>query len=164
MLPAHCWVLKKELLRIPVFGWGLALAKPIAIDRSQNKAALKQLLVQGKERLESGLCVVICPQGTRRPPGEFGRFNVGGAMLAVKNQMPVVPITHNSGSFWPRKGLLKYPGTIEVIIGEAIETSGKSADQVNDQARNWIEQTLNGLESGIASHTTMPLENKPEPH
>ncbi len=164
LLPPHCWVLKKELLRIPVFGWGLALAKPIAIDRSQNKAALKQLLAQGKERLQDGLCVVICPQGTRKPPGEFGRFNVGGAMLAVRNQVPVVPIAHNAGSFWPRRGLLKFPGTIELVIGEAIETKNNSADQVNDQARQWIEQTLASLESGITTDTAMPLENKPEPH
>ncbi len=164
LLPPHCWVLKKELLRIPVFGWGLAQAMPIAIDRSQNKAALKQLLAQGKQRLDSGLCIVICPQGTRKVPGDFGRFNVGGAMLAVKNQVPVVPITHNSGSFWPRKGILKYPGTVEVVIGETIKTLDKSADQVNDQAKDWIERTLGKLESELTSHTTMPLENKPEPH
>ena len=164
LLPPHCWVLKKELLRIPVFGWGLALAKPIAIDRTQNKAALKQLLVQGKDRLESGLCVVICPQGTRMRPGEFGRFNVGGAMLAVRSKVPVVPITHNSGSFWPRKGFLKYPGTVEVIVGQAIMTDDKSADKVNNQAREWIETTLTHLETGNVNHKETTLENKPELH
>ncbi len=164
LLPAHCWVLKHELLRIPVFGWGLALTKPIAIDRSQNKAALKQLLAQGTDRLKAGLCVVICPQGTRMPPGEFGRFNVGGAMLAVKNKVPIVPIVHNAGSFWPRKGLLKYPGKIEVVVGEPISTSENSADEVNNISRQWIEATLMQLESDAVTHKAMKLENKPELH
>jgi len=164
LLPPHCWVLKRELLRIPVFGWGLALAKPIAIDRSQNKAALKQLLAQGKDRLEAGICVVICPQGTRMPPGEFGRFNVGGAMLAVKNKVPIVPIVHNAGSFWPRNGLLKYPGKIEVVIGDPIVTTENSADDVNNMARQWIETTLSHVESDAITHKEMKLENKPEPH
>lgn len=151
LLPANCWVLKKELLKIPVFGWGLALALPIAIDRGQPKAALRQLLTQGPERLRQGLAVVICPEGTRMPPGRPGQFNPGGSMLAVQAQVPLVPIAHNSGSFWINKGVVRYPGTIDLVIGEPIDTRNRSARDVNLQARDWIVATLEELESAPAS-------------
>ena len=147
LLPPHSWVLKKELLRIPIFGWGLALAKPIAIDRSQSKAALKQLLQQGKDRLEDGLCVVICPEGTRMAPGVTGKFNAGGSMLASQAKVPIVPIAHNSGSFWQRKGFIKRPGTIQVVIGEPIDSMSNSASEMNAQSKQWIEQTVEQLEA-----------------
>ena len=147
LLPPHSWVLKKELLRIPVFGWGLAMAKPIAIDRSQSKAALKQLLQQGKDRLENGLSVVICPEGTRMAPGLTGKFNAGGSMLASQAQVPVVPIAHNSGSFWRRNSFLKRPGTIQLVIGEPIDPGSNSASEMNAQSKQWIEQTVTRLEA-----------------
>ena len=147
LLPPHSWVLKKELLRIPIFGWGLALSKPIAIDRSQSKAALKQLLKQGKDRLEDGLSVVICPEGTRMAPGVTGKFNAGGSMLASQAQVPVVPIAHNSGSFWQRNGFIKRPGTIQVVIGEVIDPKSNSASEINNQCKQWIEQTVQRLEA-----------------
>ena len=147
LLPPHCWVLKKELLRIPVFGWGLAMAKPIAIDRSRSKAALKQLLQQGTERLKDGLCVVICPEGTRIAPGETGKFNVGGSMLASRAQVPVVPIAHNSGSFWEHGGLIKRPGTIQLVIGKPMDPQTHSASEINAQSKQWIESTVQELEA-----------------
>ncbi len=147
ILPPHCWVLKKELLRIPVFGWGLSLAKPIAIDRSQSKAALRQLLQQGRERLEEGLSVVICPEGTRMAPGVTGKFNAGGSMLASQAQVPVIPIAHNSGSFWQRKGIIKRPGTIKLVIGKPIDPRTHSASEINAQCKLWIEQTVEQLEA-----------------
>ena len=147
LLPPHCWVLKKELLRIPIFGWGLALAKPIAIDRSQSKAALKQLIEQGRQRLNDGLNVVICPEGTRMPPGTTGKYNVGGSILASKCNVPVVPVAHNSGSFWQRKGFIKYPGVVEVMIGESIDSDLHSASEINEMAKQWIEQSVRELEN-----------------
>ena len=147
LLPPHSWVLKKELLRIPVFGWGLAMAKPIAIDRSQSKAALKQLLQQGKDRINDGLCVVICPEGTRMAPGVNGKFNAGGSMLASQAQVPVVPIAHNSGSFWQRNGFIKRPGTIQLVIGKPIDPQSHSASEINAKSKQWIEQTVECLEN-----------------
>lgn len=147
LLPPHCWVLKKELLRIPVFGWGLALAKPIAIDRSQSKAALKQLLQQGKDRLGKGLSVVICPEGTRIAPGTSGKFNAGGSMLASQAKVPVVPIAHNSGSYWQRNSFIKRPGTIKLVIGQVIDPAMHSASEINSLSKQWIEETVQGLES-----------------
>ena len=147
LLPPHCWVLKKELLRIPIFGWGLALAKPIAIDRSQSKAALKQLLQQGKDRLGKGLSVVICPEGTRIAPGTSGKFNAGGSMLASQAKVPVVPIAHNSGSYWQRNSFIKRPGTIKLVIGQVIDPAMHSASEINSLSKQWIEETVQGLES-----------------
>lgn len=167
VLPPHCWVLKKELLRIPIFGWGLSLAKPIAIDRSQSKAALKQLLKDGKDRLSRGLSVVICPEGTRMAPGVSGKFNAGGSMLASQAKVPVVPIAHNSGSFWQRKGFIKKPGTIQLVIGEAIDPASHSASEINALCKKWIDETVQALEAdslaGNASHTVMPSEKTHAP-
>jgi len=147
LLPPHSWVLKKELLRIPIFGWGLALSKPIAIDRSQSKAALKQLLQQGKDRLKDGLNIVICPEGTRMAPGVTGKFNAGGSMLASQAQVPVVPIAHNSGSFWQRNSFIKRPGTIQLVIGKPIDPQLNTASEINAQCKQWIEQTVSRLEA-----------------
>lgn len=147
ILPSHSWVLKKELLRIPIFGWGLAFSKPIAIDRSQSKAALKQLLQQGKDRLKEGINIVICPEGTRMAPGVTGKFNAGGSILASQAQVPVVPIAHNSGSFWQRNSFIKKPGTIQLVIGKPIYPQSNSASEINAQCKQWIEQTVQGLEA-----------------
>ncbi len=138
MVRPQCIVLKKELLDIPFFGWALAMLEPIALDRSQRRGALKQLLTQGKARLEAGRPVVIFPQGTRVPVGEPGRFNKGGAMLAASAGVPVVPLAHNAGTCWPGKGFIKYPGVVSVEIGEPVETQGQSVDQVHDAAIGWL--------------------------
>lgn len=135
-------VLKRELLRIPLFGWALALLKPIALDRSKRRGALKQLLEQGKARLEEGIPLLIFPQGTRVPVGKLGKLNKGGAMLAVSSEVPIVPVAHNAGLFWPGKSFIKYPGTVEVAVGPAIETRGKSVDEVHDASTEWLEQAM----------------------
>ncbi len=130
LVKPSCTILKKELLKIPFFGWGLALIKPIAIDRSQRSAALKQILKQGKARLADGIPVLIFPQGTRVPVGEMGRFNKGAAMLACAAKVPVVTFAHNGGEYWPSKSWLRKPGTIHVKIRPPIATEGRSVDEV----------------------------------
>lgn len=135
-------VLKKELLKIPLFGWALALLKPIALDRSQRREALKQLLRQGSERLQEGIPVLIFPQGTRVAVGDPGRFNKGGAMLAVKNQVPIVPVVHNAGRCWPGKSFVKYPGTVQLVIGKPIQTQGRSVDEVQAEAEAWLLEQM----------------------
>lgn len=136
------WVLKRELLRIPFFGWGLATMRPIAIDRSAGLGAFEQMLEQGAERLASGCWVVVFPEGTRVPPGERRRFKQGGARLAVHTGLCAVPVAHNAGDCWPRNSFCKYPGTIRVVIGEPIETAGRTAQEVNRLAEQWIHDTL----------------------
>lgn len=151
IFPAQAWVLKRELLWIPVFGWGLAATRPIAIDRKAGVRALDDVVRQGIERLNGGRYVVVFPEGTRMPPGERGRYNPGGAMLASRAGVPVVPVAHNSGSFWSRRGFLKRPGVIDVRIGPPIEVEGKRPKQINAEAEAWIEAQMAELETGPRS-------------
>ncbi|MBU2964001.1 lysophospholipid acyltransferase family protein [Amphritea sp. 2_MG-2023] len=138
-------VLKQELLQIPLFGWALAMLKPIALDRSKRRGALKQLLTQGKERLAEGINVVIFPQGTRVEAGKLGKFNKGGAMLAASAQAPIVPLAHDAGLFWPGKSYVKYPGTITVRIGAAVESVDRSVDEIHSDSIGWLEAQMRDL-------------------
>ncbi|MFA7349669.1 MAG: lysophospholipid acyltransferase family protein [Methylotenera sp.] len=141
IFPTQVYVLKRELLWIPIFGWGLAMSSPIAINRSAGRAALKQLVEQGTARLAKGFWVVIYPEGTRIAPGEHGKYHIGGAWLATHTQTQVVPVALNAGNFWPR-GFIKKPGVIQIHIGKAIQTSGLKADALNKQVEHWIETEM----------------------
>lgn len=145
IFPPHVWLLKRELLWVPFFGWGLAMLEPIAIDRKAGRKALQQLLDVGAKRLADGRWVVIFPEGTRVAPGHKGRYAPGGAMLAVRSRCPVVPVAHNAGEFWPRRGFIKYPGTIRIVIGPTIDTVNRSAQEINSQVEQWIEETMSRL-------------------
>jgi 1-acyl-sn-glycerol-3-phosphate acyltransferase len=146
-------VLKRELLWLPFFGWALALMKPIRIDRSKASNALKQIMRQGKKKLEQGIPVVIYPEGTRQPPGHIGTFNVGGAMLACQAKVPVLPVVHNSGDCWPARSLLRVRGKIILEIGPAISCEGKKPRQVNEETRAWIEEHFRRISEEVGHHT-----------
>ncbi len=133
------WVLKREILWLPFFGWAIAMLKPIAINRSNARRALIQLKEQGRQRLEAGCWVVIFPEGTRMAPGHRRRYGRGGAALAEETGYPVVPVAHNAGDYWPRKSFLKFPGTIRMVVGPRIESKGRSAAEINALAEQWIE-------------------------
>jgi 1-acyl-sn-glycerol-3-phosphate acyltransferase len=139
IFPRQAWVLKRELLWIPVFGWALRLLKPIAIDRRGGGAAVQQVLAQGRDRLDEGLWVMIFPEGTRMPIGQTRRYGLSGALLACATGRPIVPVAHNAGYFWPRRGLLKRRGTVRVVIGEPIATAGVEPRQINELVQRWIE-------------------------
>jgi 1-acyl-sn-glycerol-3-phosphate acyltransferase len=141
IFPPQTWVLKRELLWLPIFGWGLALTRPIAIDRAAGKKALRQVINQGIDRLQRGLWVVIFPEGTRTAPGQHQRYAIGGAMLAEKSGYPVVPVCHNAGEFWPKQGFNKQPGTITLVIGEPFSPAGMRAGEINQRVEEWIEST-----------------------
>jgi len=149
IFPPQAWVLKRELLWIPFFGWGLAATRPIAIDRAGGVRALEDVIRQGLDRLAGGRYVVVFPEGTRMAPGVRGRYNPGGAMLAHKAGVPVVPVAHNSGSFWSKRGFLKRPGVIEVRVGPPISVDGKRPKQINAEAEHWIESQMPELEPGL---------------
>ena len=140
IFPPQSYLLKRELLWIPFFGWGLALMSPIAIDRTRGGAALRALGRRGEERLAQGFWVVVFPEGTRVAPGERRKYQVGGAWLATHCRVPVVPVAHNAGLVWPRNTFLKRPGTITVRIGAPIETAGRDPETVNQLAEEWIEK------------------------
>ena len=144
-LPPLAFVIKRELLWIPLFGWGLALMEPIAIDRRTRRKAINQLLSQGSERLEAGRWVVVFPEGTRVSAGSKGTYSLGGALLAERTGYPVVPVAHNAGECWPRRRFLKRPGTIQLAFGPVIEPTGKSATEINALAESWIEKTVSEM-------------------
>ena len=153
IFPPQVWVLKRELLLVPFFGWGLALLDPIAIDRGAGRKAVQQIIEQGRQRLESGRWVVVFPEGTRMAAGQHRRFGIGGAALAAGTGHPVVPVAHNAGHYWPRRGFLKKPGTIHVVIGPVIESRGKTAEQINRLAETWISETMARLETEAAGQS-----------
>ncbi len=145
ILPPQCYVLKKELLKLPFFGWGLAQMPNVAIDRAAGRDALDQVVNQGKDRLSEGFWVIVFPEGTRVPVGTHKRYKVGGAQLAAATGVPVVPIAHNAGEFWPRNAFVKRPGTITVSIGPTIASEGRTAAQITREAEAWIEGEMQRL-------------------
>ncbi|MBU1364021.1 MAG: 1-acyl-sn-glycerol-3-phosphate acyltransferase [Gammaproteobacteria bacterium] len=143
---AYCvFVLKKELLRVPLVGWGLAAMKMISIDRTAGKDALDQVVIQGRERLQQGFYVVLFPEGTRVAPGQKKRYKPGGAYLATHVGCKVVPVAHDAGELWPRQAFLKTPGTVTMSIGPAFDATGMTEAEVNQRAEAWIEDEMHRI-------------------
>jgi 1-acyl-sn-glycerol-3-phosphate acyltransferase len=139
LLPPQVWVLKRELTWIPFVGWGVRLLDCIAINRGAGGVAVRQLIEQGRERLARGQWIVVFPEGTRMAPGQTRRYGVGGAAVAADTGTRIVPVAHNAGYFWPRRGLLKRPGVIRVVIGAPIDTRGRDPREINEEAQRFIE-------------------------
>jgi 1-acyl-sn-glycerol-3-phosphate acyltransferase len=145
IFPPQVHVLKRELLWIPFFGWGLALMSPIAIDRSRGVAALRNIARRGQERLGQGFWIVVFPEGTRVAPGERRAYQLGGAWLAAASGAPIVPVAHNAGRVWPRNAFIKHPGTVTVRIGPPIESRDRDPKTLNALAESWIEEQQKAL-------------------
>lgn len=146
ILPIHVYVMKKELLRIPLFGSCLRLARCIAIDRSKGLKALKEVSSKGKSFLQNGISVLIFPEGTRVPVGSHPKFHKSGAMLAKSTGFPIVPIAHNTGLFWPKNSFIKTPGKVTIVIGNPIPTQGRTLEEISDEAYEWIKIQSENLE------------------
>lgn len=144
LLPPQTWILKKELLYIPFFGWALALLEPIAINRQQS-SSVKTLIASGKKRLQQGRWVIIFPEGTRVPIGKKHRFSRSAAFLAESSGYPIVPIAHNAGLFWPKNGFIKRPGTVKVVIGPPINPTDLSVDAIHQETQQWIVKHTDSL-------------------
>tara|TARA_B110000008_G_scaffold264169_1_gene288231 strand:+ start:407 stop:778 length:372 start_codon:yes stop_codon:yes gene_type:complete len=115
------------------------MTSPIAINRKEGKRALEQMLRQGIDRLKKGFCIVIFPEGTRIKPKEIGKYHIGGAWLAKKAKINIIPVAHNAGYFWPKNSFIKKPGEIIVSIGSSINTSTITAKEATKIAKEWIE-------------------------
>ena len=139
------FVLKKELMKLPFFGWGLSALQMISIDRMAGREALNRVVEQGADRLARGFWIIIFPEGTRVAPGETRRYKQGGAYLAAHTGAKVVPVAHNAGEVWPRNAFLKRPGHVVVSIGPAIDTAGLSQDEINGRTEAWIEAEMRQL-------------------
>lgn len=141
----QAWVLKRELLWIPIYGLGLASMKPIAINRSNATSALRKIIREGQKRLNDKIWVVIFPEGTRSMPNEQKKYQLGGALLAEKSQFPIVPIAHNAGYLYPPRRLIKQAGNITMRIGLPICTHDKKASDIMNEVKNWIESNVESL-------------------
>ena len=144
IFPHQTWVLKKQLLWIPIFGWGLALLKPIIINRSEKLKAIKKIIKQGTQRIKSGIFVIIFPEGTRQPHGKIGNYQKGGVAIAKKAKVDLLPIYHNAGKFWSKGGFIKYPGVVTIVIAKPINAAEKSATALTQQIKDWtVSQSKN---------------------
>ena len=145
IFPPQSYILKWQLLWIPFFGWGLAANRPVAINRAKKNKALEQLLAQGSARLKEGRWLVVFPEGSRMAPGKPGKFQGGGAMVAIRNGAPVVPVAHNAGLLWPKNAFIKRPGVVQVRIGKPIPSVGKKPQELNAEVKDWVHQTARAL-------------------
>ena len=150
IFPPQTWVLKRELQWIPFFGWGLAAMRPIAINRGGGHSAVQQVVNQGKALLSDGVWVTIFPEGTRVPPGETKRYGVSGALLAREAQVPILPVAHNAGDFWPRRGLRKKPGLIRFCIGPVIIPDDRPPKATNLIVQGWVEAKMREISVGYS--------------
>lgn len=142
VFPPQTWVVKRELQWIPFFGWGLAAMRPIAINRSAGHTAVTQVIEQGRDRLGKGIWITIFPEGTRMPAGQTRKYGVSGAALAKDVQCPILPVAHNAGDLWPRRGLKKKPGMIRFCIGPPIDPGDHSPKEINLVVQDWIETKM----------------------
>lgn len=140
--PPMSWVVKRELMWVPFFGWALAMAQPIALNRGSGQKAVDQLLRQARQRLQKGRWIIIFPEGTRVAPGEKKRYKTGGAIVSSRLQVPAVPVAHNAGLFWRRRQFIKYPGTVTVCIGPPVYPNAKTPAQINAEIKAWINARL----------------------
>jgi len=142
IFPPQTWVVKRELRWIPIFGWGLAAMRPIAINRSAGHAAVTQVIEQGRKLLGDGIWITIFPEGTRVPAGQTKKYGVSGAALARDAQCCILPVAHNAGDLWPRRGLKKKPGLIRFCIGPPIEPADRPPKETNLMVQDWIETKM----------------------
>lgn len=149
------FVVKKELLWLPFFGWGLRALDPIGIDRKSGRKAITQVVEQGIDRLKQGIWIVIFPEGTRSKPGTKLPYKKGGAILASKSEHKVIPVAHTAGEYWPKGFFSRQTGTIVFSIGPAIETKGKKPDEIMREAECWIESKMKEI-------STMPTYPDPD--
>ena len=142
IFPPLTFVVKRELLWLPFFGWGLKSIKPIAINRKAGRKAILQIIDQGIDRLKQGIWIVIFPEGTRSKPGTKLAYKKGGSILAAKSEHRVIPVAHTAGEFWPKGFFSRQTGTIVMSIGPAIETKGRTPEEVMHEAECWIETKM----------------------
>ncbi len=153
--PVTAFVLKRELMVIPILGWALRMIEPIAINRSAGGSAVRQVVRQGRQRLAAGRWVIIYPEGTRVPPGTTRKYGLSGALLASETGYGILPVAHNAGDFWPRRGLRKRTGHIRIVIGPAIDPDGKSPAEINREAQTWIEGTMARISKSYPANTEL---------
>ncbi len=145
------WVIKRELMWAPFIGWALLFMRPIPVNRGAGYTAVEQVIRKGSQRMREGMGVMVFPEGTRMEPGQTRRYGMSGALLALEVDRPILPIAHNAGDFWLRRGLLKKPGTIRLVIGPPIEVTGKEPRALNLEIQTWIEGKMREISAAYES-------------
>ncbi|MDO9250381.1 MAG: lysophospholipid acyltransferase family protein [Hydrogenophaga sp.] len=140
------FVFKKELLKVPFFGWAMARMDMIHIDRADGARAFAKVVQQGQRLLDQGTWVIMFPEGTRIPRGEKGTYKSGGTRLAIRTGAPVIPIAVTSAKCWPRKAFIKKPGVVEFSIGKPIPSAGRQPDELMREVEDWIETEMRRLD------------------
>ncbi len=139
-------VVKNELLYVPFFGWAMGRLDMIHIDRSLRTQAFHRLVAQGKSLLAKGVWIIMFPEGTRIARGQKGVYKSGGTRLAIETGAPVIPVAVSSGKCWPRKAFIKYPGVVDVSIGQPIASAGRKPDELMREVEAWIEAEMRRLD------------------
>lgn len=145
ILPRQCWVLKKELIWSPFFGWALMCLGAIPIDRSSGRNAVAKVLAIGKERIKEGCWVSIFPEGTRVAAGQTKRWGISGILLAQEAGKDIVPIAHNAGYYWPKEGWTIKPGKVVFSIGKPVGSAGKEPRAFAEELQSWMENEVKQL-------------------
>lgn len=140
------YVFKKELLRVPFFGWAMGRLDMIHIDRNQRTQAFSKVVAQGKKLLAQGIWIIMFPEGTRTPRGGKGVYRSGGTRLAIETGAAVIPIAVTSAKCWPRKAFIKMPGVVDVSIGPMIASAGRKPDEMMREVERWIEDEMHRLD------------------
>ena len=140
------YVFKKELLKVPFFGWSIGALDMIHIDRAQRSRAFHKVVEQGKRLLDQGIWVIMFPEGTRIDRGQVGEYKTGATRLAIMAGAPVVPIAVTSAKCWPRKAFIKKPGVVDVSIGKPISSVGRKHDELMVEVEAWIESEMQRLD------------------
>jgi 1-acyl-sn-glycerol-3-phosphate acyltransferase len=140
------YVFKKELLRIPFFGWAIGSLDMIHIDRKQGTQAFSKVVEQGKRLLDKGTWVIMFPEGTRTARGQQGVYKTGGTRLAIETGAPVVPVAVTSARCWPKKAFIKTPGIVDISIGKPISSAGREPAELMREVEAWIEAEMRRLD------------------
>lgn len=151
LLDDPSYVVKKELMNIPIWNWCARKAQVIPVDREGNISALRQLVIDVKDRLNKGSSVIIFPEGTRTKPGAKALYHPGIAALYMKINVPIIPVALNSGLFWSRHSMLKHPGTMVFEILPALP-SGMKRKEFMTMLENRIETTTTNLIAEVRTH------------
>ncbi|MCP5091684.1 MAG: 1-acyl-sn-glycerol-3-phosphate acyltransferase [Gammaproteobacteria bacterium] len=146
--PKTAWVIKREVLWIPIIGWAIGVVlNPIAINRGKGRSAVKQVIEKGKRRLDEGTWVTIFPEGTRVPYGETRKYGISGAALAKDAGVSIVPVAHNAGDFWRRREFSVRPGVVRFCIGPPIDASSQAPKETSLIVQEWIEGKMREISS-----------------
>ncbi|PIG07494.1 1-acyl-sn-glycerol-3-phosphate acyltransferase [Comamonas sp. 26] len=146
------YVFKKELLKVPFFGWSIGALDMIHIDRAQRSRAFHKVVEQGKRLLDQGTWVIMFPEGTRIKRGEKGEYKTSATRLAIMTGAPVVPVAVTSAKCWPRKAFIKSPGVVDVSIGHPIPSVGRKHDELMAEVEAWIEAEMQRLDPEAYAH------------